>query len=129
MIDNKKDNGINLYGKVAKFPKNVKASKAYNYLENIKMSKSKIWYIMIEKDDSELQIIKYNNKQGFNLKEFCEKLKDYYSHNESLVNYIANLEIVGEEKFSIIKNIPDIYIDDKKLITIIVENMVKLLYD
>ena len=122
-------NNINLYGKVAKFPKNVKASKAYNFLENIKMSKSKIWYIMIEKDDSELQIIKYNNKQGFNLKEFCDKLKTHYSHNENMINYISNLEIIGEDKFSIIKNIPDVYIDDKKLISIIIENMIKLLYN
>ena len=122
-------NNINLYGKVAKFPKNIKASKAYNYLENIKMSKSKVWYIMIEKDNNELQIIKYNNKQGFNLKEFCDKLKEYYSNDENMLKYISNLEIVGEEKFSIIKNIPDVYIDNKKLISIIIENMIKLLYN
>ena len=57
-------NDVNFYGKIAKFPKNTKASSAYNFLENIKVSKKQLWYILIEKDDNGLQVIKYNNKLG-----------------------------------------------------------------
>ena len=127
-MSNSEKDDIKLYGKVAKFPKNTKASKAFNFFENIKMSKSKIWYMLIEKDDNELQIIKYNNKQGVNLKVFLEQLKVQYSKNENMINYISNLEIVGEDSFSIIKNIPDIYINEKKLITIILNDLLTLLY-
>jgi hypothetical protein len=35
----KKEN-VKTYGRVAKFPKNVKASNAFNFLENVKVSKS-----------------------------------------------------------------------------------------
>ncbi|MCK9415857.1 hypothetical protein M0Q97_04285, partial [Candidatus Dojkabacteria bacterium] len=61
------ENKVNLYGKVAKFPRNTKAKKAYQFLENIKIPKNKLWYFIIEKEVvinennnyEELQIIKY----------------------------------------------------------------------
>ena len=83
---------------------------------------------MIEKNDNELQVIKYNNKQGYNLKLFLEQLKTYYSNNSNMLNYISALEIVGEDSFSIIKNIPDVYIGEQKLITILLNDLIKLLY-
>lgn len=124
-----KDKNINFIGKVAKFPKNTKASKAYNYLENIKVSKKKLWYILIEKDQDGLQVIKYNNKMGFNLNDFVSELKKFYMQNEDMKNEIDKLIIEGEDKFSIIKNIPDIEIDGKKLITILTNDLIKLLYN
>ena len=126
MIEN--NNNVNFYGKVAKFPKNTKAKNAYNFLENIKVSKSKLWYILIEKEESGLQVIKYNNKLGFDLYDFVNKLKDYYSTNETMAPYIDELVIEGEDKFSVIKNIPDVEIDGKKVITILMNDLVKLLY-
>jgi hypothetical protein len=72
-----KDKYVHLYGKVAKMPKNTKAKSALTFLENIKVSKKKLWYILIEKDENELQCIKYNNKMVFNLKLFIEDLKEY----------------------------------------------------
>ena len=105
---------VNLYGKVAKFPKNVKASKAYNFLENIKVSKKKLWYILIEKDENELQCIKYNNKMGVNLKLFVEQLKEYHKKDKNMSEHIQNLIIEGTDKFSIVKNIPDIEIKPGK---------------
>lgn len=118
---------VNLYGKVAKFPKNVKASHAFNFLENIKMPKKKIWYIMVEKQDNELQMIKYNNKQGFDLKKFVENLKTYYSNNSLLKEHINNLEIGGNDKFSTIKNIPNVEINGQKLISILMNDLIHLL--
>jgi len=124
MSENK---NVDLFGKVAKFPKNVKASHAYNFLENIKISKKKIWYIMVEKQDNELQMIKYNNRQGFDLRKFVEGLKDYYSTNESMKVYISKLEIDGNDKFSTIKNIPDVEVNGRKLISILMSDLIKLL--
>lgn len=125
-----KNDNINLYGKVAKFPKNIKAQKAYNFLENIKVSKKKLWYILIEKEDNnELQCIKYNNKMGVNLKEFVEKLKEYYQKDKDMYEHISKLEIDGNDKFSIIRNIPNIKVKgDKTLITFLTENLIQLLY-
>ena len=126
MSDKEKD--VNFIGKIAKFPKNTKAKSAYTFLENIKVSKKKLWYIIIEKDQDGLQIIKYNNKLGFNLNDFVNELKKYYMKDEMISEHIKELKIEGEDKFSIIKNIPDVEINGKKLITILTNDLIKLLY-
>lgn len=123
----KENNDITFYGKIAKMPDNVRASKSINFLENIKVSKQKLWYILIQKQDNELQMIKYNNRFGVNMNIFVEKLRIYYENNKFISEYIKNLQIDGNDKFSIIKNIPDVDIDGKKLISIITEDLIKLL--
>lgn len=126
---NNEDKKINLYGKVAKFPKNVKAKNAYNFLENIKADKKKLWYILIEKDENELQCIKYNNKMGVNLTAFIEQIKEYHKKDEQLYEKIKNLTIEGNDKFSIIKGITDVEVKPgKKLITFLTEELIQLLY-
>lgn len=121
---------VNMYGKIAKFPKNTKAQKAYNFLENIKVSKKKLWYILIEKEENnELNVIKYNNKMGVDLRQFVEQLKQYYEKDEEMVKYISQLKIDGNDKFSIIRNIPDIEVKDgKKLTAFLTENLIQLLH-
>ena len=120
---------VNFYGKVAKMPNNIKAKNAYNFLENIKVDKKKLWYILIEKDENELQCIKYNNKMGVNLKVFVEQIKEYHKKNENLSEHIGNLNIEGNDKFSIIKNIPDVEVlPGKKMITFLTEELIQLLY-
>ena len=123
-----KNNDVNFIGKIAKFPKNTKAQNAYNFLENIKVSKKQLWYILIEKDDNGLQVIKYNNKLGFNLYDFINELKKYYAQDEEISPYIEQLKIDGEDKFSIIRDVPDVEIGGKKLITILANDLIKLLY-
>ena len=130
------ENNVNFYGKVAKFPKNTKAKKAFSFLENIRVTKNKLWYFIIEKEIvmkdkdnyEELQIIKYNNHEGVDCKKFVESLKIYYSNDELISEYIKNLIIDGNDKFSIIRNIPNIDINGKKLISILTEDLIKLLY-
>jgi hypothetical protein len=122
------DNEVKFIGKVAKFPKNVKAKNAYNFLENIKVSKKRLWYILTEKDDNGLMLIKYNNKMGFNLYDFVTDLKNYYKTDENISKHIDQLIIEGENNFSIIKNIPDVDINGKKLMTILMDDLLKLLY-
>ena len=126
----KEENLINLYGKVARMPKNVKASSALSFLEKIKISKQKLWYVLIENqydDNSEIKMIKYNNKKGFDLRDFIESLKQYYSTNELLKEHIEKLEIDGNSSFSIIKNIPNVEVNGKKIITLLIEDLIKLL--
>jgi hypothetical protein len=125
-------NEVNFYGKVAKFPKKTKASKAYNFLENVKISKSSIWYILIEKQDNELQMVKYNNKKGFDMSKFVLELKTYYlsqyAKNPKMVKLIESIEVSGAEEFSAIRNIPNVEVEGgKKLISKITEDLIKLL--
>lgn len=122
------DKDVNFIGKIATFPKNTKAKKAYTFLENIKVSKKKLWYILIEKEEDGLQVIKYNNKMGFNLNDFVIGLKEHYEKDDIIKEHIEKLVIEGEDKFSIIKNIPDVEINGKKLITILANDLIKLLY-
>jgi hypothetical protein len=126
------ESNVNFFGKVAKFPKKVKASKAYNFLENVKISKNSIWYILVEKQDNELQMVKYNNKKGFDMAKFVLELKTFYLNqykdSAEMSNLIESIEVGGAEEFSSIKNIPNVEIEPgKKLITKITEDLIKLL--
>lgn len=124
---------VQFIGKVAKFPKKTKASKALNFLENVKISKNSIWYILIEKQDNELQMLKYNNKQGFDLSKFVLELKGFYIkkwHKEDpkLAKLVESIHVQGADEFSTIRNIPNIEIEPgKKLISKITEDLIKLL--
>ena len=128
--DDKANEKVETFGKVAKFPKNTKASKAYNFLENVKVSKKSIWYIMVEKDN-ELQMVKYNVKEGVDLNKFVNELKTYYisksKGNKALCESISKISVDGNDKYSMVQNIPLISVDGKKMITIITEDLIKLL--
>ncbi len=122
---------VKTYGKLAKFPKNVQASKAYNFLENVKVSKKSIWYIMIEKNN-ELQMIKYNHREGVDLNRFVNELKSYYiqkySDNKEVCDLIKEIKVDGNDKYSMIKDIPIIKLEDNKpVIAKITEDLIKLL--
>ena len=125
------ENAVQFFGKLAKFPKGTKASKSYNFLENVKIGKSSIWYIMVEKCDNELQMIKYNYKKGVDLSKFINELKAFYTKqfnsNPKLVKLIEAIEIDGNDKYSWIKNIPLIELNGKKMISRITEDLIKLL--
>jgi hypothetical protein len=129
--DKKNESKVDFTGKVAKFPKNVKASKAYNFLENVKVSKKSIWYLMVEKQDNELQMVKYNVKEGVDLTKFVSDLKSYYikrySNENKVKSLIESIYVDGNDKYSMIKNIPPINVDGKKMITKITEDLIRLL--
>ncbi len=55
-------------------------------------------------------------------------MKNYYSTNEKMSAYMEELIIDGEDKFSVIRNIPDVEIDGQKLITIITKDLINLLH-
>jgi hypothetical protein len=134
LVDNPLDimeSNVEFIGKIAKLPKGVKASKAYNFLENVKVSKSSIWYLMIEKQDNELQMVKYNYKKGVDLSQFVNDLKSYYvnkyKNNKNMIKMIENIQVDGNDKYSWIKNIPMVEVDGKKMISKITEDLVRLL--
>jgi hypothetical protein len=125
-------NFINLFGKVATFPKPILPSKAYKYLETIKINKNKLWYILIQQQNDQLQMIKYNNKAGVNLIEFIFSLIEYYEsvyHDDKMKQLFKNIEVVGEDAFVTIKNIPSVKIDNKPLVSLIATDLIKLLRD
>jgi len=126
------DNNVKFYGKVAKFPNRTKAAKALNFLENIKISKNSIWYILVEKQNNELQMLKYNNKQGVDMGRFVNELKTYYldkyKSDKKVCSLINEIKINGAAEFSAIQNIPNIIVEDnKKMITKITEDLIRLL--
>jgi hypothetical protein len=125
------EKNVETFGKVAKFPKNVKASKAFNFLENVKISKKSIWYIMIESQSDELQMVKYNNREGVDLSKFVNELKSYYiiknKDNKSICEAISKIGVDGNDTYSKITNISKIRVDDKLLITKITEDLIRLL--
>ena len=132
--ETKHESKVETFGKVAKFPKNVKASKAYNFMENVKISKKSIWYLMVEKmdiNDESLQLVKYNYNEGVDLNKFVNELKEYYLNkykdNKSLCESINKIEADGNDRYSIIKGITPVEVDGKKLITKITEDLIKLL--
>jgi len=131
VAENNMDENVDFIGKVARFPKNVKASNAYNFLENVRINRNKIWYILVEKQDNELQMLRYNMRAGVKLGQFIYELKqfylDKYSTQPQLKNIIESLEISGEEKFVTIRNIPKVEIAGKALITRLTEDLIKLL--
>jgi hypothetical protein len=122
---------VQTYGRVAKFPKNVKASKAFNFLENVKISKKSIWYIVVEQQSDELQLVKYNYKEGVDLSKFVNELKTYYlgkhRDNKSICEAVSKIGIDGNDKYSKITNISKVKIDGKLLITKVTEDLIKLL--
>ena len=125
------EGNVETFGKVAKFPKNTKASKAYNFLENVKVSKKSIWYIMVEKQDNELQMVKYNVKEGVDLSKFVNELKTYYTKkygkDAKFIEAISKISVDGNDKYSMVKNIPLVEVEGKKMITKITEDLIRLL--
>lgn len=132
-IDDEESNEskVETFGRVAKFPKNVKASKAFNFLENVKVSKKSIWYIMVEKQDSELQMVKYNYREGVDLNKFVNELKGFYikkySKDPKICKLIEAINVDGNDKYSMVKNIPLVSVDGRKMISIITEDLIRLL--
>jgi len=117
-----------VYGKVIKLPK---GSNAVKVMENIKIPKNKLWYVLVEKQDNELHMVKHNQKEGVISNQFVTELKNHYikmfKESKELVALIEQIQIVGNDKFSIIKNIPNIEIDGKKMLSRITEDLIKLL--
>lgn len=126
---------IKINGKVAKFPRNSRTDHALKMLESIKVNPKKIWYIMIESQDDTLKMVKYNQLNGVNLYEYTKTLKEHYmqeySEHPTIQEQISKIEVVGENVFSIIKNIPTNIIleDGRTLLFKIANDLMTILND
>ena len=124
---------IELKGKVAKFPNNTKAVKALQFLEHIKVNPNKLWYIVIEDQENQLKMVKYNRSKGVNLLEYVKELKNVYvikyAQDVTITEALNNITVEGEDGFSVIKNIPQIVIPntEQTLISKITSDLINLL--
>jgi len=128
------ENNVELTGKIAKFPNNTKASKALRFLEQVKINPNKLWYIVIEDQDSQLKMVKYNRAKGVNLLEYTAGLKEFYYHkfkeDAEIVEALNKIVVEGENSFSVIKNIPKILLENgQTLISKISSDLINLLAD
>lgn len=133
-MENKKQK-VELYSdKVAKLPKGTDATA---FMEKIKIPKNKLWYVLVEKQDNELHMVKFN-EEGVDANQFVAQLKEHYinsSANPKMKELIAEMQVVGNDKFSIIKNIPSVSVSvvknsmqvEKPMVTMIMEDLIRLL--
>lgn len=126
--------GIKLTGKVAKFPNNTKAIKALKFLENVKVNPKKLWYIIIEDQGTDLKMVKYNRHSDVNLLEYTNELKqiyiNHYGNSPEILEALNKISVEGELDFSIIKNIPNVTLENgQTLLSKISSDLIKLLAD
>jgi hypothetical protein len=115
-------NNIEFINKVAIFKDTIHAKDAYLFLESAKIDKNKLWYFIMDRNEDTIQVVKYNNKEGFILNEFVDELFKYYKTNKVIEKYITeNLKISGGKEFVVISNISPI------LKSILKTDLVKLL--
>ena len=143
MSENKKT--AKTYGKVVVFPNNTNLAKC---MENVKIPRNKHWYFISHKETDEfgtqLHVVKHN-AEGVDCNQFVAQLKQTYiktTTDDKTKKMFESISIVGNDKFSVIKNIPDIEIVDyvveangtkrevkKSLLSIITSDLIKLLKD
>lgn len=119
------NNKLQIKGKIAQFPDNVKIKTALSFLEKIKVNSKHIWYVIIEEQENNLKMVKYNNSLSLNLVEYINELKFFYEKELNID--LSKMEVVGEADYSVIMNIPDIIVEDKKLISKITKDLIELL--
>jgi len=129
-------------GKVLELEKNTDVAK---FMENIKIPRNKHWYLITEKEineeGKELHLVKYN-MEGINTLQFVSQLKEHYiksTQDEKMKQLFEAIRVIGNDKFTIIKNIPNIEIKEsilennklveikKTLLSKITSDLIKLL--
>lgn len=128
-----KEKLVEFYGKVARLPKGTKASEGLRFLQSneSKLASKNIWYIMVEKQDDHLQMLRYDPAQGEHLSDFVVALKEYYLNHFSkypdICEKIQNIVVEGDESMVMIKNIPKISINNESLIKRITVDLIRTL--
>lgn len=107
-------------GKIVQFPADTKMVSAYKLLEDKKVSKEKLHYIITEANKTTLLIAKYNEKASVKLLEFMQTLLDVYN-KKGLKEQFSSIKLDGNDTYCIIMGIPE------KAVTLINKDLVKLL--
>jgi hypothetical protein len=116
---------VEFTGKVVKFP-TIKPSQAIKILESKNVSKDKLDYIITDQNDT-IVIVKYNEEAKFDLKKFSDSLISFYRKNSFLKENFNKICVEGCDKYAIIRNIPEIDYNGKKMIQVINDDITKLL--
>lgn len=113
---------IEFINKVAIFKDTIQAKDAYLFLESAKVDRNKLWYFIMDRNEDTMQIVKYNNKEGFILNDFVNELFKFYKTNKTIEKYITeDLKISGGKEFVVISHLSPI------LKSILKADLVKLL--
>ena len=118
---------FNFNGKIVSMGSSIKPSVSIVMLENKNVSKDKLHYIISKPTKETLVVLKYNENAEIKLTEFMNSLLNFYKTNDKIKKEFEKINIDGTEQFSIIKDIPDISFNNKKIIDILNENIIKLL--
>jgi hypothetical protein len=118
---------VSFNGKIVQFPDNTKPSINFKILEERNVSKDKLHFMVNKQNDNSIVIVKYNEKAELKLKDFILELMNYYKKNVSLKDFLQEIVVEGNETFSIVKNIPNVDFQEKPLIDIITNDLMKLL--
>jgi len=127
VIEEPKMENFEFIGKIVKFPSKIKPSVSIVMLENNNISKDKLHYIISKQTLDSLVILKYNEKAEMKLTEFVNTLIGYYKRNPQLKTSFDKILVEGNESYSIIKNIPNIQLGDRKMIDVLNDDLIKLL--
>lgn len=120
---------IQYTGKVARF-KGADTNDAYQYLKSIKTKSDRLWYMIVEKQDNGLTMLKYNSKAQLCLDDFVRGLKyyykDLYKDNVELCEALDGMFIIGEDSWVSVANIPN-EVGGVKLFSKLMEDLTTLL--
>ena len=101
---------VEFFNKIAIFKNVVKSHDALIFLENAKIDKNKLWYFLMDRNESTFQIVKYNLNEGFHLNDFVTELIRHYKNNIVINKHLTeNLKISGGKEFVVISNINPIF--------------------
>lgn len=115
-------NNIKFVNKIAVFEKVIKAQDAFLFLETAKIDNKKLWYFLMDRNESTLQVVKYNPKEGFNLKELVEGVITHYKSLDSIKKHLnEDLSVDGTNEYVVVSNLTPI------LKAIIKNDLIKLL--
>lgn len=114
-------------GKIAYFSNDIKPSAAISLLEHNKINKDKLHCIISKQSENTLVLLKYNEKSNHDILNFVNSLINHYKKNDNLIKMFENIIVSGTKDYTIIKNIPKVKINDKHLIDVFNDNIIKLL--
>lgn len=121
---------INFFGKVATFPRPIKPSVAYKYLESLKIDRERLWYVLIQQQSDSLTMIKYNAHAGVSLDGFVAELLEFYrTEYPDVSESMKSVTVEAGADHAVIKNIPAVSMGGRPAVAVFVSDLITLLRD
>jgi len=103
VLDSKKE--VKVIGKVVHFS-GLKLQEVTDFLMKKGIDKEKCWYMISEKENGEIHVIR-NNDKGFKIQPFVLSFMDIQIKDKHLNESSSQIKIKGNNNFSIISEIPN----------------------